>query len=206
MKKLFLVAVMAVVFSSCIFLEFDDNYEVVGVANWVWWALLIGVVLFVIFGISGSKELKRTESKLAESGKRLQDFKRIGNYVGGHPDINETINNIVISEDEQDLGLYEQKSVFDMPNYIAKIPIKAVTDIQIEDASSIDKKITLGRVLLVGVFALAWRKNKKIEHSFVTITWKDGQFEHQTIFSFEGKEAITKANTARNEIIKMCRD
>jgi hypothetical protein len=67
-----------------------------------------------------------------------------------------------------------------------------------------EKRITLGRVLLVGIFALAWRKKKKNELAFVTIEWKE-KFENSTIFSFEGQEAMQKANTARNELIKMCR-
>jgi hypothetical protein len=41
------------------------------------------------------------------------------------------------------------------------IELSTISNISIEDASSIDKKVTLGRVLLVGVFALAWRKSKK---------------------------------------------
>ena len=84
------------------------------------------------------------------------------------------------------------------------IVIENIKNITVEDASSIEKKITVGRLLLVGVFALAWRKKKTNELAFVVTEWNDGKFDHSTTFSFEGKEAMTKANTARNSLIKMC--
>lgn len=93
-----------------------------------------------------------------------------------------------------------------MPDRIfdAEIPIEAVSDITIEDASSIEKKITVGRIFLVGIFALGWRKKKKNELAFLVIEWKKGKFEHFTTFSFEGKEAFQNANTARNKLISYC--
>ena len=41
---------------------------------------------------------------------------------------------------------------------IGTIPIDSIKSINIEDASSFNKKLSLGRVMLVGVFALAWKK------------------------------------------------
>ena len=45
-------------------------------------------------------------------------------------------------------------------------------------------------------------ENKK-ELAYLTINWKQGKFNHDTYFEFEGKDAMQKANTARNEIIKL---
>ena len=135
-----------------------------------------------------------------------RDFKLIGNYVGGHPLLNNTINDVYACELEDVIGLYINKSWNFNPIRIASLNIKAISNIQINDASTIDSKVTLGRVLLVGVFALAWRKKKKTEQVFLIITWKKEMFENQTIFSFDGKNAMQKANTARNELIQMCKE
>jgi len=135
-----------------------------------------------------------------------KDFKLIGNYVGGHPLLNNTINDVYACELEDVIGLYINKSWNFNPIRIASLNIKAISNIQINDASTIDSKVTLGRVLLVGVFALAWRKKKKTEQAFLIITWKKEMFENQTIFSFDGKNAMQKANTARNELIQMCKE
>jgi len=134
------------------------------------------------------------------------DYKLMGDYVGGHPLLNNTVNNILAREDEQEIGLYKSLSLFESPTRIASIPINAISNIQISDATTIENKITLGRVLLVGVFALAWRKKKKIEHTFLIVTWKNGKFDNDTIFSFEGKNAMQKTNIARNELIQMCKE
>ena len=48
-------------------------------------------------------------------------------------------------------------------------------------------------------------KKKKNEIAFVVINWNDGRFDHATTFSFDGKDAMQLANTARNNLISMCK-
>ena len=78
---------------------------------------------------------------------------------------------------------------------MAVIPCDKVLNVNVLDSSTIENKITLGRVLLVGVFALAWKKNKKKEMYFLEIEWNDGGFDHN-------KQNQQRANTARNALIK----
>jgi hypothetical protein len=52
----------------------------------------------------------------------------------------------------------------------------------------------------VGVFALAWKKKDVKEMQFVTVTWKPGKFENNTLFVFEGPESIERANRFCNAI------
>lgn len=59
-------------------------------------------------------------------------------------------------------------------------------------------------MILVGVFAFAWKKKKKNEIAFVEIDWKKGKFNNETMFCFEGENAVQRANKARNGIIKFC--
>ena len=101
-------------------------------------------------------------------------------------------NEFIISD--TGMGLY--------PKYKGAIPINSIKEILIEDATTIENKVTLGRVILVGIFALAWKKKKKNELSFVTIQWTKERFNHTTIFSFEGSNAMQIANKVRNRLIR----
>ena len=88
---------------------------------------------------------------------------------------------------------------------MGEIPTSFITSINVEDGSSIEKRVTLGRVLLVGVFALAWKKNKKNSLALLVIGWNDGKFDQETIFQYTGDDAISKANNAKIKIQQLCR-
>lgn len=207
-KYLFLAffsALILFLFSSCIFLEFDSNYDVVGIASWVWWALGIFAVVFIVAGISGKEKLDEVNRQLEKMDLMKDDLKNIGSYVGGHPEINDAIEKTSFVSEDKQISLYDMGSGFEVPVLKASISKDEIKDVTIEDSSSIENKITVGRLFLVGIFALAWKKKKKNELAFVVITWNDGKFDHNTTFSFEGEDAMKKANTARNELIKVLR-
>lgn len=167
--------------------------------------LIVAFIIFLVFIIKiGSNENERTELAVEKRGFKLTDLIPIGNYSGGHPRIDKNIENLVFRKNENELYFYIQKYRHELPSYIMSIPIISITDIQVEDATTMEKRITLGRVLLVGVFALAWKKKKKNELAFVVIEWKEGKFNNSTTFSFEGTDAMSKANIARNALIKHC--
>lgn len=203
MKKItfLLLALLPILLTSC---EFDDkgNPHLTGLG----WFLIIAIAAFFVYiMISTNKERSESEAKMKEKGMDYSQFITLGTYGGGHPNLDETINGIYCRKEDGILSLYHiPVMTVSMPNKVADIPIDSITDITIEDASSIEKKITIGRIFLVGIFALAWRKKKKNELAFLIIEWKKGKFEHSTIFSFEGTEAFQNANVARNQLIKCC--
>ena len=169
-----------------------------------WVILLLIITLIVIATVVGSKEVNAVKAKLTEQGIDVKEFVKCGNYAGGHPDIDKNILGAAVRKNGNTLEIYEYPSITVMPKLKAGIPITAIKNISVEDASSMESKVSLGRVLLVGIFALAWKKKKKNELAFVTIDWKT-RFENTTIFNFEGKEAMQNANTARNALIKLCK-
>lgn len=198
-----LLAFLPILLTSC---EFDDDggLRLSGFG----WFLIIGIVVFLIYAIvKGNEDSKVTKAKMKEKEMDYSQFISLGTYGGGHPNIDKTIENVYCRKEDNTLALYNIPVMnVSMPDRIfdAEIPIEAVSDITIEDASSIEKKITVGRIFLVGIFALGWRKKKKNELAFLVIEWKKGKFEHFTTFSFEGKEAFQNANTARNKLISYC--
>lgn len=172
--------------------------------TWLFWFLLVMFVLLIVStGISNSKRQEKTNKILHQRGISESDLIKTGSYVGGHPEGDVTIVGTYIYNKPDELIICERQSELQVPSEKFKISKNSIKNIVVEDSSSIENKVTLGRALLVGIFALAWRKKKKNELAFVTIEWNDGRFDHSTIFSFEGKDAMQKANTARNKLIKL---
>ena len=174
----------------------------------MWWILILGgfILIMVIAVNSSNKQTASANEKLRSQGLSLSDFKQTkASYAGGHPDVNNNFPSIAYLSKDGDLKFYTMPVSFQMPVLKFKIKKDAVKNISLEDASTMENKVTLGRILLVGVFALAWRKKKKNELAFVVIDWNDGKFDHSTTFSFEGKDATQEANRFRNELIAICR-
>lgn len=168
-------------------------------------ALVIGLLLFVDFSKKGTGS-KSIEEVLEARNLFISKMIRIGKYVGGHPQIDDVVDSVSLHPSDDAFEVFKtiwiQDKLYEIPEKIAAIKFDSIKNVTIEDSSSIEKKITLGRVLLVGVFALGWRKKKKNELAFLNIEWFDGRFNHSTLFSFESKDSFQKANKARNSIIK----
>lgn len=204
-KHLFYLLLLCVpiILTSC---EFDESGDI-HITGFGWFIVIVVALSFIIGLINANNESKETKAKMKDIGMDYSQFVSLGTYAGGHPDMDNTVDNIYIRNEDNILSFYTiQVYGISMPKAVpnAAIPCADITDITIEDATSIEKKITVGRIFLVGIFALGWRKKKKNELAFLVIEWKKGKFEHSTTFSFEGKDAFQKANTARNQLIKFC--
>lgn len=193
------IALIALQMSAC---SFDENGEI-QISNWFIFFIVLFIGIIIVAGVNSSKKTAEVNKELAKRGIKREDFIKCGTYVGGHPSLNNTVEGIHIRKAEGNLSIYDFLRLDESPRYIADIPIDKISTIDIEDASSIERKITVGRLFLVGIFAFAWKKKKKNELAFVTIVWKE-KFEHTTIFSFEGQNAMQNANTARNKLIELC--
>ena len=169
-----------------------------------WTIVIILIVIFIIVGVNGQKKEKEIKDNYRSSGFDLDKLVKLGTYVGGHPDKNENADNCHVFKSGEILEFY-RKVIAEKPVKLFSIKNESIKAITVEDATTMEKKVTLGRVLLVGIFALAWKKKKKNEIAFVVIDWSDGRFDNATTFSFEGKVAMQQANTARNELIRMCK-
>lgn len=204
MTKIFYCSpALILLLSSC---EFDDNGDA-SISGFGWFLIFGIIFMFIIMIIKTNKESKESKIKMKEKGMDYSQFVPLGTYAGGHPSINETVENTYCRKEEANLALYQiAVTGVSMPEKIidATIPTESISNISIEDASSIEKKITVGRIFLVGIFALGWRKKKKNELAFLVVEWEKGKFEHSTTFSFEGKDAFQNANTARNRLIAFC--
>lgn len=206
MKKILLciyAVVASLIATSCVVTD-DGDFKL----TWVFWVLL-GAVVFAV--VVGSKNQKRIKAEMDRRGIKKNDFVKMGHIIAGHPDVNEGVQNSLCKINDGNIQFYTVKdySMFDIEAEIPRktqvcIPINEIEDITIEDKSTIEKKITVGRIFLVGILALGWKKKKVNEQAFVVIKWKTGKFVNETIFMFENKGALQLANTARNFLVKNC--
>lgn len=122
-----------------------------------------------------------------------------GTYVSGHPLLNNSIKDTKLLLDVDGVKIFNvDANGFNLKSSIPKNDIKNVA---MEDSSTIQNRVTVGRLLLTGIFAFAWKKKSKQECAYFIIEWKQGQFDNETIFEFEGVGSIQKANTLRNKFI-----
>ena len=203
MKKYYLIfGLLCYILQSC---DFDEQGGA-SLNGFGWFLIIVFIFFFAIIIIDGNKKHAKSEKQLAEMGLKFSDCKSVGMYVGGHPALKESIKNVYALKEKDKIVLYTQVIAgYEMPKLIpnSEIDIESIKDIKLEDASSIENKITLGRLLLVGIFAFAWKKKKKNETAFVTVTWSKGKFEQNTTFMFEAKDALQNANTARNQLMEL---
>jgi hypothetical protein len=137
-----------------------------------------------------------------------------GKYVGGHPDAPTPIpvttgvltdSEIVIHVagiKQQYAALHGLKQPKELGAIAFRIPVSSITNVVVEDASTVEKRVTMTRLLTVGVFAFGAKKKKVHSEFYVTLTWGAGKIPNETIFEFEGQNAQTQANQWRSIIVK----
>ena len=175
----------------------------------MWLIAIVLVVLLLGYAATkyDEKKVGQANQQLEGQGLKLSDFKRYDKctYAGGHPDGNDNFEYVAVLPREESVRFYSMPVANEIPRFMFEIKKDAIQGIELEDATTMENRVTLGRVFLVGVFALAWRKKKKNELAFVVVEWNDGRFGHATTFSFEGKDALQKANRFRNDLVAACR-
>jgi hypothetical protein len=129
------------------------------------------------------------------------DYIISGKYISGHPDISMTNVTTAIGFNRNLLGIFI--TVFKIPGTnLGSIDLKEITDVTVEDATTLEKRITATRLLAIGIFAFAAKKKKVHELYYVTIKWKNGKFEQEAIFEFEGKNSVQNAYNLKNKIME----
>lgn len=202
MKKLYLIffpLIIILFLNSCEITD-DGNIHITDLG---WYCIIVFIVIFIFTGVKSNIDRNNFDNYLKKKGINKSKLVSVGTYVGGHPNIDNNIEDALIYVSDESFKIAKKISGKRPIAFYTPIPIASIKNISLEDSTTIDKKVTLGRVLLVGIFALAWKKNKKNEMAFVSIDWNDGRFDHSTLFSFVGTDATQKANTARNKLIRM---
>lgn len=200
-----------------------------------WAIVIILVVLFLLLGLYLAKNVKKNNLELEKKGYHLGSKILVGKYIAGHPDLNSPLPGTILFPKDEGVDILHYPKGFEhempdiptvgmtnilgvdimphtkgvkheVPVLVANIPRDAMKNILAEDQSTVEKRVTVERLLLNEDFAFSWKKKARNEEAFLTIEWNDGRFDHETIFEFEGKDAMQKANTARNQLINIVRN
>lgn len=158
--------------------------------------ILAFALLFIfalIYGeIQGYKEIKA-------KGFYPQYYTEMGKYISGHPNIDKSQLGISIYPKDDNFLIFNPLS---STVEIAKIPKKNIKNISIEDETTITRRVGLKRLIAIGIFAFAVKKKQRNELAYIVIDWNDGRFNHETVFEFEGKGSVEKANSSRNKLLR----
>ena len=171
------------------------------------WPLLISLIMIII-GMVNFQTISNKEEKasLKKQGINPKNFIFAGTYTCGHPSINNPVKNIKILLRDFKIQLFELNNISGKTEMLGEIPVKDVENITIDDATTISNRVGVKRMLLVGLFAFAWKKKRINEVAYLVIEWNKGKFKNETIFEFEGKGSVMIANTLRNKLINFCED
>lgn len=163
------------------------------------------IALCIVVIVYATKKMKKQNQWKKDFD--VKSFVRSGSLVYGHPDVDKTIKLSGFHLKNNNIELYEYyDEQFNVKALkIGDIPFERISNVLSEDQSTIESRISATRLVLVGVFALAWKKKKKNELGYLTVFWNDGKFDHETVFEFEGKDAVQRANSVRNILIKILR-
>lgn len=166
-------------------------------------AFLASMLAYVM--ISGKKMAKKVRRDLDRQGLTPADFIECGTYVSGHPALNGNIKDVWALVEDGQLKLYTSiNPEYVMPEAVIGGYISAadITDVRLEDSTAIERRITPGRMLPEGLSGMARRKKRRNGLAFVSVVWSCGRFQQETVFMFGGKQALGKAETCRNRLMK----
>jgi hypothetical protein len=116
---------------------------------------------------------RRWEKMVLGIGKEKMGYK--AKYLGGHGAFPKAMDCKIILFDKY----------LEIPEFPMQIPYENITNVQ----SQTQEKITLGRVLLTGVLALAWKKKKL----FMVLSYKENEVEHNMVFDVDKIEEVQPA-------------
>ncbi|MGV0927174.1 HIRAN domain-containing protein [Empedobacter sp. ULE_I145] len=181
-----------IIFSVFVFLVLLDF----GPLDIPWWVYLITIiVLFIFLGKDEQMKANAKNIKLAKSGIDASKFFFGGKYLTGHHSINNPTESIQFYIDEEYLKIYNVNK-----QLIGSINLSKIKNISLEDKTTIQSRVGLKRLLVVGIFAFALKKKEKLDLLYLIIEYDREGFTNEVVFEFEGKSLIKFANEAKNKI------
>lgn len=132
-----------------------------------------------------------TRDKASRMG--AQDLFLAGRYVTGLPVLNIATDAVI------ECAVTDRDFVFLGSHHglqVGRINRTAVHSVVVEDKSQFSKRVTVTRVLALGLFALAVPKKMTNASWYVVLNWKDERSAQQTIFRFTANDPQMNANNA----------
>ena len=163
--------------------------------------MLIFIPIGVIFVMLYQNQIKN--DKKTELGISNDDIITESKYLCGHPEIDSPCLCLIARKDGL-LEVYKDttQDVGGNLQMIGSIKLSNIKDVSVDDSTTIEKRVGLKRLAVMGIFALAAKKKQVNELAYLTLNWNDGRFDHETIFEYIGPNSLQRANTGRNKLIR----
>jgi len=121
----------------------------------------------------------------------------LGIHVGGHPSLQAGAR-VAAAADGEMIFFFQERGVTDRSIWIRRDSLTGI-DVANETTVQTDRRYTLARVALLGVFALAAPKVETRTHRryVLAIRWDDRGMQQSAFFQFEGPFADREARAAQ---------
>lgn len=121
------------------------------------------------------------------------------NYAGGHPEapnqLGSEFTELIL--DSSILALQ------DAHNILFEIPLKDITDVRVETQGQIESRVTLSRMLAVGIFAFGMKKREDNRIWFLLVSFKNKLGETSTVIfqSYRSQEMANHITANRYKLL-----
>lgn len=163
---------------------------------------LIAASVFIVISLIGFM-LSKGEKKETTAE---EDFHAVPKFatqhLAGHSGIGKN-ENVFLLRGEEALEVAERKLYVASSPYkiITTIPYTSITAVNAENHSGIKKIFSLGKFILIGVYAFAWLKKEPKERGYLVIKWMENGDEHAAVFMNEEEGALANVGLARKAIL-----
>lgn len=129
--------------------------------------------------------------------KHLSPHKVKIEYVAGIPNLNKSF--VAGIQPEKESLIFTD---FYSKNKMVEINRNDILNIYVEDDTTIESRVGLKRMLLVGIFAFAWKKRKTNPLAFLVIEYKDEvSGSEKAIFQSTSKDAFQNLNNLKYNLL-----
>lgn len=150
---------------------------------------VIFIVIAVVWGINVAKKSEKRDKKIGAI-----DDCPIGKYIAGLLNADEPATDVDCAITKNHFMFFSETN-----KELGKIPRNSINQIIVDDKTKIAQRLTVTRMLTLGIFSLAAPKKKTYIEFCLVIDWQDNRgIRQNTIFEFTGNEANKNANRAAN--------
>lgn len=183
------------------FLQYDHSSDATGFFICCGFPLIMIIVMFLSSRNASQKRAAEQDKWKVNRKRKLDEVKAIdhvyvGQYLVGLPKVNQSGLVCYCVVTEEDYVFISHDGV-----ELDRISRGSVNLMFVDDKSQITQRITVTRLLALGIFSLAAPKKEKTQEFCILIDWEDPQgMKQNSIFEFSGANGSTLANQAVNKL------
>ena len=159
-----------------------------------WIIISIILLLILLFVVHQNQQMEKFGEKYKEMGG--VSTASVGKYIAGLSEYTLSSDNVNCVINEKDFVFFD----LILNKELGRIPRDSINQIIVDNKSQIAQRLTVTRMLTLGVFSLAAPKKKVYEEFCLVIDWDDNKgIRHNTVFEFSDNASANLAANALNK-------